>query len=324
MLSQGKSVLALLAAVVLSVPAWGAGTNERTPAPGTLNYIEGQASIGSEALSTKSAGNAEVDPGQTLATQNGRAEMLLTPGIFLRLDHNSAVKMISPSLTDTQMAVVSGRAMVEVDQLFKANDISIHEGNATARLLKTGLYEFDAGNHEIRVFDGQAMVNANDERVRLKGGHEVALNENGTLKAQKFDRKQEENSGLYRFSSLRSDYLAEASSNAAQVYVAGGWGLGWFGPGWGPGWWWSPWFGGYTFFPAAGYLYSPFGYGFYSPVWLRAHPGAAATVHSVHPATSAFRSVGPREGFHGESMMSGIHSGGAFGGGMGGAHGVVR
>jgi hypothetical protein len=321
-MSRGKAVVSFLAAVLLSVPAWGAGTNERTPAPGTLNYIEGHASIGPEALNTKSVGNAEVDQGQTLATQNGRVELLLTPGVFLRLDQNSSVQMISPSITDTQVAVVSGRAMVEVDQLFKANDISIRERNASTRLLKTGLYEFDAAKNQIRVFSGQALVNSNDERVKLKAGHELALEENGALKAQKFDPKEEDKGELYRFSSLRSDYLAEASTSAARVYLAGGWGLGW-GPAWGPVWWWSPWFGGYTFFPAAGYLYSPFGYGFYSPVWLRVHPGAAPVVHAGSAARFAFRSEGPRETFHGGAMMSGMHSGG-FGGGIGGGHVMIR
>ncbi len=50
--------------------------------------------------------------------------------------------------------------------------------------------------------------------------------------------------------------------DAARVYVTDGY----YGPGWiGSGWYWAPGFGGYTFIPANGILYSPFGWGFYSP-----------------------------------------------------------
>src|SRR5215475_5744633 len=74
----------------LTFPAWASSSPPGNAVPGTLNYVEGQASIGNEALNTKSVGAAELEPGQTLATENGRAEVLLTPGIFLRLGDNSS------------------------------------------------------------------------------------------------------------------------------------------------------------------------------------------------------------------------------------------
>ena len=35
----------------------------------------------------------------------------------------------------------------------------------------------------------------------------------------------------------------------------------------GPGWFWNPWYGGWAFLPGPGYLYSPFGFAFYSPLY---------------------------------------------------------
>jgi hypothetical protein len=62
---------------------------------------------------------------------------------------------------------------------------------------------------------------------------------------------------------LRSSYLAEANVDAASAYLYNGYD----GPGWvGTGWYWAPGFGGYTFIPGDGILYSPFGFGFYSPL----------------------------------------------------------
>jgi hypothetical protein len=256
-------------AVILSVPMWGDTRGANTALPGTLNYVEGHASMGAETLDSKSIGSAELQKGQTLSTDDGRAEMLLTPGVFLRLDNHSAVTMVSPSLTDTRVEVRQGRAMLEVAQLYMQNDIEILQNGATTRVEKPGLYGFDAAENQIRVFDGKAVVRDGDRSVSLKGGHEVLLNSGTPFKAEKFDKKTYEASDLYRFSSLRSAYLSEANMDQARVYVAG---YG-FGPGWyGPGWYWSPWFSAYTFIPGDGFFYSPFGWGFYSPLWVYRAP----------------------------------------------------
>jgi hypothetical protein len=254
----------------LTVPAWGSNSDTHTALPGTLNYVEGQTSIGNEALNAKSIGSTELQAGQTLTTNNGKAEMLLTPGVFVRLGDNSSAKMISPDLTNTELALNKGEAMVEVDEIHPENDIRISEDGASTRLLKNGLYDFDATHAQMRVFSGKASVLEGDQKISVKGGHELALDTNGKLKAKGFEKKAyAETDDLYRWSSLRSDYLAEANVNAAQTYIVDDW----YGPGWfGAGWYWSPWFSAYTFVPADGFLYSPFGWGFYSPLWVDRAP----------------------------------------------------
>src|SRR3974390_519291 len=93
-------------AALLSVPTWGATTdNRRTAVPGTLNYVEGQASMGDQSLNSQAVGNAELQSGQVLETGNGKAEILLTPGVYLRLGSNSSVKMVSNSLTNVEVAL---------------------------------------------------------------------------------------------------------------------------------------------------------------------------------------------------------------------------
>ena len=89
--------------------------------PGTVNYIEGAAYLNGKPLHQQSVGSVALDPGQVLTTGAGKAEILLTPGIFLRVDSNSAVKMISPDLAQTQVELERGRAGVEVDQIFPQN-----------------------------------------------------------------------------------------------------------------------------------------------------------------------------------------------------------
>src|ERR1700683_3237635 len=88
-----RSKLILVAGMFLaavSTPVWA-----DTPArPGTVNYVEGQAAMGGQSLDAKSVG-AELGEGQSVTTLNGKAEILLTPGVFLRLGPNSSAKLVA-------------------------------------------------------------------------------------------------------------------------------------------------------------------------------------------------------------------------------------
>jgi FecR protein len=267
-----KAVAGIFLIAMLGMPAMGADTSAKSAVPGTLNYVEGQASIGSQSLDSKSIGSAELEENQRLTTESGKAEILLTPGVFLRVGNDSTVNMISSSLTDTKVAVDRGHAIVEVDEIHPENDIQVTADGATTKLLKTGLYDFDLRQGQMRVFDGKASVLEGDRHTTVKGGHDVPLqNSSAKLKSQKFDKKAYEEGDLYRWSSLRSAYLAEANVNAAGTYVDDGWGP--WGPGWwGAGWYWDPWFDAFTFIPGDGIFYSPFGWGFYSPWWVYQAP----------------------------------------------------
>jgi hypothetical protein len=225
--------------------------------------VEGKVSVNSQSLDSKSIGSETLEPGQSITTESGKAEVLLTPGVFLRVGSNSSVKLVSPNLTNTEAAVEEGEATVEVTEVHKQNDIRIDADGVTTQLVKNGFYDFDAARNQVLVLDGEAIVDENGRQVKVKGGHELTLNQDST-KPQSFDKNTYESGDLYRWSSLRSAYLAEANVDAAPSYiVGGGYGAGWYGSGW----YWSPWFDCYTFIPGDGIFYSPFGWGFYSPFW---------------------------------------------------------
>lgn len=328
-LSRLNLLASFFLAAILSAPAWGA-----TPAlPGTINYVEGQAAIGDQVLDAKSVGQVSLQAGQTVSTQAGKTEFLLTPGVFFRLGNDSVATLVSPNLTNTTVLLSKGQAMVEVDQLYKDNVLRVQENGTTTQLLKTGVYGFDANSQSVRVFDGEALVQDAGRLIKVKGGHELNMAETANLKAVKFDKVEYQNTDLYRFSNLRSEYLAEANVDAAVSY--GG------GPGWyGSGWYWDPFFTSYTWIPGDGIFYSPFGFGFYSPLFVGYSPfygrfypyghfGGGRPFVAGHYG-SAYGHGGfagrPGGGFHGGaprgfgSMGNGFHGGGFHGGG-GGFHG---
>ena len=289
--------------VMLAVAVLGVAKPTTVPAPGTINYIEGQVALNGQALPVNSAGSALLETNQLLDTGQGKAELLLTPGVFFRLGDNSEVRMVSPGLADTRVELLKGSGMLEVTELFKENDLGVLVDGATARINKKGLYVFNADQPQVSVLDGQATVYEGDAHVTLKKGHEALLANGQTLKSQKLNEEAVETDPLYRWSSLRSQYEAEANINTAQTVVVNG---GWYGPGW----YWNPFWGFYSFLPGDGILYSPFGYGFYSPgfVWRVPH-------HYHYPAATGrgFRTAPPVA--HTAPMMA-PHMGS-----MGGFHG---
>jgi len=255
----------MLAGVFLTGVLWSPAWAARTALPGTVNYFEGHAAAGHQVLAPQSIGSTILQPGQSLTTSNGKAEVLLTPGVFFRLGDSSSARMVSSGLADTTVALDRGQALVEVTEIHRENNLRITENGVSAQLVKTGLYGFDATHGQVRVFSGKALVLDGDRYIKVGGGHQVTITSPENIHPQKFDKKEYQQSDLYRWSSLRSSYLAEANIDSARVYVANGW----YGPGWiGPGWYWNPWFGTYTFIPADGIFWSPFGWGFYSPLFV--------------------------------------------------------
>jgi hypothetical protein len=92
---------------------------------------------------------------------------------------------------------------------------------------------------------------------------------------------------------VRSEYSSQASlASARTLVVDGGW--------WGPGWYWNPYWGMYSFVPG-GPLFSPFGWGFYSP---RAFYGGGLGYGFRSYARPAYRgpvghAIVPHAAFHG-------------------------
>jgi hypothetical protein len=296
------------AALVLGPAAFGANVAR----PGTVNYVEGAAYLDGQRVTGKSVGSVDLNPGDELTTQQGKAEILLTPGVFLRLDDNSAVKMISPDLMRTQVELERGRAGVEVDQIYPQNNLDIVDAGVSTQLLKNGFYEFNADQPTAMVFDGKAAVEVGDGKYReVKSHHELALVAESAAgpsdkplakeKPASFDVSAAKDD-LYNWSSLRSQYLAQANNQIAGEYASG--------PGFVPGWYWDPYMWDYTYL-GLGPFYSPFGFGFYPYGWAGGWYGGGRY---------GYRGIGhmgaPVGGFAG----GGFHGGGGVAGG-GGFHG---
>jgi hypothetical protein len=202
--------------------------------PGTVNAAEGQVLLDGHAIVVHSAESVNVRPGQVIETEQGKVEVLLTTGVFLRMEGGSAFKMIERSANRARVEVTRGEALVDVEGLGKYDDVTVVANEAAVRLVRAGVYEFRAADPAVMVYAGKARAQGGGRRLVLGPGKELKQSANGDAKAQSFDRSQTDD--LYNWSHKRSDEENDAAEWLA-LYLPSIDPDGQFSPGWH----WSPW-----------------------------------------------------------------------------------
>jgi hypothetical protein len=249
---------------------------------GLVQVSDGEVFVNNTAVEHKIAQFTDLRNTDILTTGEGRAEVLLTPGAFLRMTDASGIRMVSTRLSDVRLDILKGEAVIEVAELLTDNSINVSAGGAVFELRKGGIYRFDAEPARIRVYQGEAVATAGDKTVTVKGGREFADSGSGWVLGH-FDTK--ETDALYRWSSRRSGSIAVANVSAARqagssygvysgfmnsgLYSTLGmsmFGVGTGAYGLGGSWLYNPYFDMYTFMPFSGTTWSPFGYAYYTPI----------------------------------------------------------
>jgi hypothetical protein len=312
---------------------------------GLIHYVEGQVYLNDTAVESQFGSFPEMKENGQLRTGEGRAEVLLTPGVFLRIGENSAIRMVTNRLIDTRVEFLSGSALVEADELLKDNGVTIVYKDYTIQLQKKGVYRFDSDPAALRVYDGEVIAQYDGKTEEIKEGHLLSMN--GDFKVARFD-KNKDTDELYLWSRHRSEYLAMANVSAAKSLRDSG--TSWSSSNW----YWNPYFDMFTFIPGRGVYMSPFGYAFWSPFTVYSYLyspysyygngsyyGGGGSSRGVSTVATAARTVAAtRSGLSGTrassggsarsssssassgSLSSGISHGssGGFSGGGGGGH----
>jgi hypothetical protein len=125
---------------------------------GVLYFFEGSVSLGGEPLEQKFGRFPDLGEGRELRTGQGRAEVLLTPGVFLRIGDNSAIRMVSEQLADTRVELVCGSAILEVNQTAPDTSVTLVYRQWQVRSPHVGVYRIDSDPAQLRVYKGLAEV----------------------------------------------------------------------------------------------------------------------------------------------------------------------
>lgn len=172
---------------------------------GLIYFVEGKVSIeGSGRLET-GARTRQLNPGDTLVSERGRAEVLLNPGTVLRLGDMSRIRIHSADLTDTRVLIESGSAVITVNNPPKLDQVKIHAGAGAVTLKGDGVYRFDvegsgASAPRVRVYAGQIEASGpGGATVIASRGQTVGLED---LHRTEFDTREAD--GLQLWADSRS------------------------------------------------------------------------------------------------------------------------
>ncbi len=312
-----KHWLAVGCAVVLGLaglPAW--AQNVISTQAGLINFTEGPVAVNGAAFRPQPGQFRQLREQDTLETGAlGRAEVLLSPGVFLRMGHDSAFRLTSGKVWDARLELLSGTALVEAAEIGRGNRLTMAHGGATVTIEKSGLYRLDAEPAALRVLSGKAVVEASGKKYEVKGGRMLALT--GQAAVTKFDRKRQDS--LDAWSERRSARLAQANM-AGTRSIAGERDLPRSGF-----WLYNGLMGTFTFIPASLYYTSPYGFYFWRDYYQQQAVAAAANGGSggaTPPSLPAGGSPGGAVGSAGAGSYSG--GGGGVGGNYGGGGGAAR
>jgi hypothetical protein len=178
---------------------------------GVVNFFEGSVSIDGQVLERKFGRFNELKPGSELRTNLGRAEILLTPGVLLRIDENSAVRMISNKLTDTRLEFISGAAILDSRNAAPAAPVLIAYKEYQMRFARAGRYRFDSDPAHLVADQGEVDVRLRDKALLLKAGQELPLSTPLTARVAVI----RDNTGLDSWDNDRSASISADNQSAA-------------------------------------------------------------------------------------------------------------
>ncbi|MBV8573184.1 MAG: hypothetical protein JO319_21390 [Acidobacteriaceae bacterium] len=125
---------------------------------GIVNFSEGAVFLDDQPLNQRFGTFPSVSEGSTLRTAEGRAELLLEPGVFLRLDENSAIQMTSTDLSKTRISFLRGAAIVDSSDRPAGTSLVLSYKTFRFNFPKPGLYRLNAEPGILETYSGEAEV----------------------------------------------------------------------------------------------------------------------------------------------------------------------
>ncbi|MCS6873783.1 MAG: FecR family protein [Pyrinomonadaceae bacterium] len=261
---------------------------------GYINYIEGQVAVENTLGEVKLASEIEkVRAGEKIKTSaDSKAEILLTPGSFVRLDANSELEFMNTSFENLKVKLWTGSALFEV---IATKDIAVYVyvPNKEFRLTKTGVYRVDAssdGSAALKVIKGHAFVG----QTKVEKNQKATITSNGQVKVEKLSVEQRE--AFEQWSKQRSKYLAKINESLERKLLKesllNSYQRSWnwydsFGL-----WIYDPRFRLYCFLPFGYEWKSPYGFVYTYDIWLLRLPLPPITTPTGNPRSTNLPSGG--------------------------------
>ena len=239
---------------------------------GGINLVSGTVTVTrTDGTAGRLVAGESVETGDKVETgADGRAEILLNPGSYLRVSSNTTFRFVSTDLEDLKVELTAGSAIFEVIAADEFR-VSVKMPRQQVDLTRSGVYRLDLtadGNARLSVFKGDAFVGPKAQ-TEVKSGRTALLTANGTSVA-KFDGdtkdafdvwSKERGKDLMKANAqlqaktLRNSLLSSFNQRGWNMYNS-------FGL-----WIFNPIRSGWCFLPFGDGWYSPYGWGFSSDIW---------------------------------------------------------
>lgn len=188
---------------------------------GGVNIVTGQVTLTSKKDKSQSALTTKdkLEAGDIITTgSDGRVEITLNPGSYLRLGENSSLELTTTNLDDLRLQLFKGNAVVEAaggDDL--AIVITVNTPQTKVSLVRKGIYRLNVADSatEVQVWKGQAEV-GNGVATKVKGSNKLIV---GSTNAgtSKLDKKAQDS--LDSWSKERAKFLADERSKLEKKTV---------------------------------------------------------------------------------------------------------
>ncbi len=179
---------------------------------GVVHFSEGSVLLDDQPLDHKFGSFPSIKDGSTLRTEKGRAEILLTPGVFLRMDENSAIRMRSGALTDTRLDFLQGSLIVDSLDALADNHVVIQYKDSEIRFPKQGVYRLDFETATVQAYSGEAEIAHDGKTSTIDDSHLFFLTLD--LTTRKLDAGTEDE--FYDWARERSNQISAENQLAAQ------------------------------------------------------------------------------------------------------------
>jgi FecR-like protein len=235
---------------------------------GGINAITGQATVRGKTESgwQELMITDDLNSGDRVRTAfDGRVEILLNPGSYLRMAGNSEIELSDNSLENLEVRLIKGTAIVEATGADGLElNINISTPHAKLAIVRHGLYRLSivsGDTTELVVRKGRVVL-SDETHTKVKGGNKVVFSQTSVFVAKltKEDKKREDQ--IDAWSKERAETLARANRrisnrmltsafamNRDRFFYSRGFGL----------WFYNPNAGCYTFLPWYYGWRSPYG-----------------------------------------------------------------
>ncbi len=142
---------------------------------GIIHFFEGAVYLNDQPLESHPGRFTSVPQGAELRTAEGRAEVLLTPGVFVRMGESSKLRMLANELSNTRVELLAGSVMVDSAAPVSGQSVTLIYKDWSMRFPEEGVYRIDSDPPRLWVLQGKADVSAASNQETLSVGQGMVL-----------------------------------------------------------------------------------------------------------------------------------------------------